>query len=252
MAKHQLLRLHGAIARDIGIAIVSGRRQPGEILEGEVDASAHRQVSRTAYREALRMLSAKGLISSKPRSGTRVSPESEWHLLDPDVLAWIFSDEPRPEVLHSLFELRSIVEPAAAALAAQRRSSVHLDRMRRALDDMRRYTLHRAEGRRADQEFHAGLLAATANPFVISLTNGVTAAVDGLTQFKLRLAKVKRDPVPDHLRVFDAIRDKDAVAAHAAMENLIRLAVLDMPASQRPKPAANRSAGSVHAQRHIQ
>jgi len=235
----------------MGIAIVTGRWRPGHVLEGELEASAHLQISRTAYREALRMLSAKGLISSRPRAGTRVNPASEWHLLDPDVLAWLFSEEPRPEVLHSLFELRSIVEPAAAALAAQRRSPVHLERMRRALDDMRRYTLHRAEGRRADQEFHAGLLAATANPFAISLTNGVTAAVDALTQFKLRLAKVKRDPVPDHLRVFDAIRDKDPAAAREAMENLIRLAILDMPASQRPKPAPRPSASTAHSPRNI-
>lgn len=251
LAEGPLLRVHGTIARDIGFAIVSGRWRPGHVLEGELEASAHLHVSRTAYREALRMLSAKGLISSRPRTGTRVNPASEWHLLDPDVLAWLFSGVPRPEVLHSLFELRSIVEPAAAALAAQRRGSAHLDRMRRGLDDMRRYTLHRAEGRRADAEFHAGLLAATANPFVISLTNGVTAAVDALTQFKLRLAKVKRDPVPDHVRVFEAIRDKDAEAAHEAMENLIRLAILDMPASQRPRPAA-RPADTVHTPRHVQ
>lgn len=252
MAERQLLRIHGGIARDIGIAIVSGRLRPGHVLEAEVEASAHLHVSRTAYREALRMLSAKGLISSRPRAGTRVSPTSEWHLLDPDVLAWLFIDVPRPEVLHGLFELRSIVEPAAAALAAQRRGPVHLERMRRALDDMRRYTLHRAEGRRADQEFHAGLLAATANPFVISLTNGVTAAVDALTQLKLRLAKVKRDSVPDHLRVFNAIRDKDAAEAHEAMENLIRLAVLDMPEKQRPRPAALPPASTVHPPRYLQ
>jgi DNA-binding FadR family transcriptional regulator len=252
VARRQILRVHGVIARDIGIAIVSGRWRPGHVLERELEASAHLQVSRTAYRESLRMLSAKGLISSRPRTGTRVNPASEWHLLDPDVLAWLFRDVPQPEVLHSLFELRSIVEPAAAALAAQRRAPAHIERMRRALDDMRRYTLHRAEGRRADQEFHAGLLAATANPFLVSLTNGVTGAVDALTHLKLRIAKVKRDPVPDHVRVFDAIRDKDAAAAHEAMENLIRLAILDMPAHQRPKPAARSSASTVHAQGNFQ
>jgi DNA-binding FadR family transcriptional regulator len=246
VAKRELLRLHGTIARDIGIEIVSGRWPPGQVLEGELEASAHLHVSRTAYREALRMLSAKGLISSRPRAGTRVSPTWEWHLLDPDVLAWLFDDGPRPEVLHSLFELRTMVEPAAAALAAQRRRPDHLERMRHALGEMRLYTLHRPEGRRADQDFHAALLGATANPFVISLTNGVTAAVDALTKFKLRLVKVKRDPVPDHVCVFDAIRDRDAAGARQAMENLIRLAILDMPVNQRPKPAARSATVPVH------
>jgi DNA-binding FadR family transcriptional regulator len=247
MAERKLLRVHGAIAREIGIEIVSGRLRPGHVLESELEASAHRHVSRTAYREALRMLNAKGLISSRPRAGTRVSPMPDWHMLDPDVLAWLFSDVPRPEMLHSLFELRTIIEPAAAALAAKCRRPTHLDRMERAFVDMRRYTLHRPEGRIADQEFHAALLAASGNPFMISLTKGVTAAVDSLTHFKLRLSKVERDPVPDHMRVFNAVRDKDPEAAREAMENLIRLAIQDMPANQRPKPAARPTALIAHS-----
>jgi len=195
-------------------------------------------VSRTAYREAVRILAAKGLVHSRPRVGTRVSPVEQWHLLDPDVLSWVFSGEPEPEVLHGLFELRTIVEPAAAALAAARRSQQHLDSMRLALDAMTQHTLHVEEGRIADQQFHAALLLATANPFIVSLTNGVTAAVNALTEFKQRIAPLKRDPVPDHWRVYDAIAAKDAEAARAAMGELIRLAIMDTPIKQRPRPAA--------------
>jgi DNA-binding FadR family transcriptional regulator len=233
--------MHGTIAREIGLAIVSGRLRPGHLLDGEIAASSQRRVSRTAYREAIRILSAKGLISSRPRTGTRVSGISAWHLLDPDVLGWIFSGMPRPEVIHGLFELRTMVEPEAAALAASRRGQPHLAAMRRALDEMKLHTLQKPEGREADKAFHAALLDATANPFVVSLTNGVTAAVNALTEFKLRLAKVERDPVPDHLRVFDAIAAKDADGARDAMARLIRLAILDMPVKQRPRPPAGSS-----------
>ncbi len=90
------LRIHGLIAREIGLAIVSGRLRPGHVLDGEVEASSRRRVSHTAYREALRILSAKGLIQSRPRTGTRVSRIEDWHLLDPDVLAWLFSGTPSP------------------------------------------------------------------------------------------------------------------------------------------------------------
>lgn len=230
------LRVHGAVAREIGVAIVSGQLRPGHVLDGEIEASSQRRVSRTAYREAIRILSAKGLIHSRPRTGTRVSEISAWHLLDPDVLAWVFTGVPKPEVIHGLFELRTIVEPAAAALAATRRTQIHLTDMRRALNAMALHTLDKAEGREADKAFHAALLAATANPFVVSLTNGVTAAVNALTEFKQRLAKIERDPVPDHLRVYDAIAAKDADAAREAMIKLIRLAVLDMHVKQRPRP----------------
>src|SRR6187549_206947 len=141
------LRLHGTIARDLGVLIVSGRYRAGHVLDGEVEASEQRKVSRTAYREALRILAAKGLVHSRPRVGTRVSPLENWHLLDPDVLSWAFSGEPEPEVLHGLFELRTIVEPAAAALAAVRRDQKHLDTMRRALDSMSLHSLNVEQGR---------------------------------------------------------------------------------------------------------
>jgi len=246
-ADQKSLRIHGSIARDLGLAIVSGRFRPGHILEGEVEASLNLRISRTAYREAVRILAAKGLVNSRPRVGTRVSAVEDWHLMDPDVLSWAFSAEPEPEVLHGLFELRSIVEPAAAALAATRRSPKHLESMRQALETMARHTLHVEAGRIADQQFHAALLRASNNPFIVSLTKGVTAAVDALTEFKQRIAPIKRDPVPDHWRVYDAIAAKDAEAARAAMAELIRLAIMDTPTQQRPKPATASSRLLSHA-----
>ena len=103
------------------------------------------------------------------------------------------------------------------------------------------------DGRIADKEFHAALLRATANPFIVSLTNGVTAAVNALTEFKQRIAPLKRDPAPDHWRVYDAIAAKDAEGARVAMTELIRLAIMDTPTKQRPRPAAaGRVIGSAH------
>ncbi|HZD53500.1 MAG TPA: GntR family transcriptional regulator, partial [Woeseiaceae bacterium] len=84
-ARRRALRLHGSIARDLGVLIVSGRYKPGELLNGEVSASDRLQVSRGAYREAVRILAAKGLVESRPKVGTRVSQPEHWHLLDPDV-----------------------------------------------------------------------------------------------------------------------------------------------------------------------
>ena len=230
------LRVNGILARNLGMAIVSGKLRSGQVLDGEVEASARYKVSRNTYRESLRILVAKGLISSQTRTGTRVTETTEWHLLDPDVLSWMFSGHPRQELIHGVFELRSVVEPAAAEMAALRRGQHHLAAMRSALEDMAHYTLEQPEGRNADKAFHAALLAGTCNPFMVSLTNGVTAAVDALTQYKLRLNRITRDPVPDHWRVFDAVAAKDADAARTAMLKLIRLAILDMPRDQRPRP----------------
>src|SRR5688572_1560608 len=125
-SRRKSLRLHGTIARDLGVLIVSGKYRPGEILNGEVAASDRLHVSRGAYREAVRILAAKGLVESKPKVGTRISQPERWHLLDPDVLAWIFEFEPDDTLLSSLFELRRVVEPHAASLAAKRRTDKDL------------------------------------------------------------------------------------------------------------------------------
>jgi DNA-binding FadR family transcriptional regulator len=230
------LRLHGTIARDLGIGIVSGLYLPGDILSGEVASSERLAVSRTAYREAVRILAAKGLVESRPKVGTKVSTRDHWQLLDPDVLAWAFDSEPDLELLNSLFELRDIIESEAAALAATRRSEAQLKVMRHALERMARFTIATEVGREADQEFHAALLEATGNPYIISLTTGVNAAVNTTNMFKQRDRPLQRDPVPDHMQVLEAIAAKDAVKAKRRMSELIRLARLDTPTPRIKRP----------------
>jgi DNA-binding FadR family transcriptional regulator len=226
-ARRKSLRLHGMVARDIGILIVSGRYKAGDILDGEIEASERFSVSRTAYREAIRILAAKGLVEVRPKIGTRVTPREKWHLLDPDVLSWIFKYEPEEDLLESLFELRKIVEPEAAALAAKRRTDAQLKVMDEALDAMAEHTIAKEEGRVADQNFHAALLEASGNPFLISLTSSVSAAVEWTTIFKQRKRPLKRDPVPDHRRVYDAIKASDSQEAYRAMADLIDKALID-------------------------
>lgn len=233
--RRRSLRLHGSIARDLGVLIVSGRYKPGELLNGEIAASDRLQVSRGAYREAVRILAAKGLVESRPKVGTRVSQPGRWHLLDPDVLSWIFEFEPGEKVLKDLFELRKIVEPEAAALAALRRTDEDVDAMASALDGMATHTLAVDAGRLADQEFHSALLRASGNAFIVSLTSGVAAAISWTTLFKQRDNPLSRDPVPDHKSVYDAVKAGDPVAAHAAMANLVDLAFLDTKNSRRTK-----------------
>jgi DNA-binding FadR family transcriptional regulator len=226
-AERRALRVHGRIARDIGTDIVTGRYKPGDILTGEVAASDELQVSRTAYREAVRNLAAKGLVDSRPKNGTRVSPMDHWHLLDPDVLEWIFRNAPDPQLLESLFELRRIVEPEAAALAARRRSESQLAIMRDMIEQMEEHTLQVEAGRIADQQFHATLLGATGNAFLASLTSGVAAAVTWTTRFKQRRGLLTRDPLPEHKRVFAAVVERDSASAHRAMAELIDMAFHD-------------------------
>ena len=215
---------HSKIARDLGTAIVTGQCEPGTILSGEVDLAAKFGVSRSVVREAMRALATRGLIESKPKIGTRVKPREDWHLLDPVVLQWMFDAAPSPKFVKSLFELRMIVEPAAADLAARKKTGRHLASMGHSLEEMARHTLHTPEGQLADQAFHAAILEASDNELLINLSASIGAAVRWTTYFKFRSEKKPRDPIEEHRALFDAIARGDGEAAHAAATYLIKIA----------------------------
>lgn len=220
-------RLHGAIANKIGAAILSGEYKPGTVLAGEVAFSAELGVSRAAFREAIQVMIAKGLVESRPKTGTRVLPRDRWNLLDPDVLGWAFAGEPDIDVIRSLFELRAIVEPAAAALAAERRTREEVKAMQEALRAMRKHTLATEAGRAADRDFHNAILRATRNHALVTLSASIGAAVGWTTQFKQRQRALPRNPIPDHARVYDAIAAGNSAEASEAMRMLVQLALDD-------------------------
>ncbi|MDE1915524.1 MAG: FadR family transcriptional regulator [Sphingomonadales bacterium] len=227
------LRIHQSIARRLGMSILSGKVQPGDTLGGEIEESNALGISRTAYREAIRILIAKGLLESRPKAGTHVTPRRRWNLLDPDVLAWMFAAaDPVAEVtatfVRDLFELRGVIEPAAAALAARRRNDEQIAAMRAGLEGMRSHGLASAEGQAADKDFHAAIMEAGRNEALASLTVSIGAAVRWTTDFKLRLRPDPRDPLPEHEAVFHAIEQRDEAGASAAMQELLRLSLQDM------------------------
>ncbi|WP_277924369.1 FadR/GntR family transcriptional regulator [Sphingomonas sp. CROZ-RG-20F-R02-07] len=218
---------HVTISKELGVAIVTGVHAPGALLMGEIELAEKLGVSRSVVREALRMLSAKGLLHSRPKSGTRVRERSQWNLLDPDLLAWMFEGEPSLGFVRSLFQLRMIVEPAAAELAAVGRTSHQLSRMGHALETMDAYKLTTEEGQAADQLFHAIILEATGNELLVSLSGSIAAAVRWTTYFKYRRQRSPRDPMPEHRALFDAIAAGDPAAAREATVALIEQAERD-------------------------
>lgn len=221
-------RLHDTVARRIGTAILSGALAPGAALGGEIEEAEAAGVSRTAYREAVRILVAKGLIESRPRAGTRVTARRRWALLDPEVLEWMFATRPDPRFVADVFELRRVIEPAAAAFAATRAGPAHLAAMDAGLAGMRRHGLATVEGQAADRDFHAAILDATGNETFATLSSSIGAAVRWTTQFKQREGRIGRDSLPEHEALRDAIASRDPDAARRAMEHLLRLAEADM------------------------
>ena len=130
--------VHVSLAGEIGLRIVRGDYPPGTILPNEAKWSEVFEVSRSAVREAIKMLMAKGLLSSRPKIGSWVEPKERWNLLDRDVLGWYAASPDREAFLRAVQELRHMIEPEATALAAERRTEEQMNAISQALHDASR------------------------------------------------------------------------------------------------------------------
>jgi DNA-binding FadR family transcriptional regulator len=215
-------RLHDRVTREIALGIMRGTIGKGEsALSTEGDLCRHFTVSRTILREAVKVLAAKGLIELRPRTGIRVRPRNEWNLVDPDLLGWLCEAGVDDLFVRDLCEVRAIVEPAAAELAASRASAEEIEEL------LHWYRLIEAntdnEGARleADRKFHAAIFAACHNVFLTQMNTTVGVALRATQQIGVHLPQVMQESVLAHKEVADAIARRDAPAARAAMERLI-------------------------------
>ncbi|HLO34534.1 MAG TPA: FadR/GntR family transcriptional regulator [Candidatus Deferrimicrobium sp.] len=216
--------IHAGVVQAIGRQIVRGELAAGEILPEQGELSRILGVSRTVVREATKVLATKGLVESRSKRGTAVLPRSGWRLLDPDVLAWLTEAGPDPDFLRSVFEVRRIIEPAAARLAAERASAPELAAIEEALEAMATAD-DGAAYLAADVRYHEILVAATHNDHLVQLV----AAFGPAFQAGLRAATRNVRPWPDfhesglshHRDVLDAVTAHDVERAGRAMEWLV-------------------------------
>ena len=212
--------LHGQVVNELGRRVVGGGYAAGALLPNEDQLCRELQVSRTALREAVKVLAAKGLLEPRPRIGTRVRPRDLWNLLDPDILAWRCATGVDAEFLRHLAELREIMEPAAASLAATSRSEAQLEAIADALEAMRNAPAI-AQWVEADLAFHTAVLRATNNPLLMPLAAIIGSALESLLGFSARSADDFKRGLPDHQKVFDAIESGDAQSALHRMAGLL-------------------------------
>lgn len=201
--------LHGVIVEKIGGRIVRGEYGAGALLHAET-LEREFGASKTAVREALKVLAAKGLLDSRQRRGTFVLPRTSWSLLDPDLLRWLLA-EPTRDFVDDIAELRLIVEPVSARLAARRRNHADLADLSAALQTMDDAGADHAAATEGEKKFHRALLAATHNELIGRLAGVAEAGV----QIRERQATAvsTTDTVLAHHAVLTAIRARDEAAA---------------------------------------
>ena len=212
--------LHGHVVQELGRRIVGGKFRPGDVLPREELLAEQLEVSRTALREAMKVLSAKGLVESRTKVGTRVRDPHFWHQLDADVLAWRCALMPTADFVQKLVEMREIIEPSAAASAARRCTAEQLERLDAAYAAMDAAQTLDAWAK-ADLSFHEAMLSATNNELMISLFSVIETALETFFVLSARTAKNFKYSLPHHRKVLDAIRRRQPEAARRAMQRMI-------------------------------
>jgi len=213
-------RIHGELAAGIGMRILDGTYPPGTLLPNEAEWGQMFSASRTAVREAIKTLNGKGLLVSRPKIGSRVEPRERWNLLDRDVMAWYCAAMDKMAFLRSLQEVRRILEPGTAELAAARRTPVQLAGLEDALQGMR--NAPDAEAMVGpDVRFHLSLLTAANNDLLVPFGIIIEQALAHLFQYTSRHNAQPQHVVPMHEDVVRAIAAQDQAGARKAMVFLL-------------------------------
>lgn len=186
----------------LGKRISSGDYREGETLPIEQELATSLGVGRNALREAVKVLSGKGLISTAPRSGTRIRPREDWNMLDPDVLSWHADPEiATPEFLLSLLEARRIIEPKAAELAAARGTREDMAAILSAYERMEEARNNPQRRMEADIELHTAILKASHNAVIAHFRYAVATYLKAHANFDRAAAETGTEALQHDLEL---------------------------------------------------
>lgn len=218
--------IHGSVVAHIGQRIIRGDIAPGQPID-PLRLEEELGVSRTVVREALRVLAAKGMVDARPKRGTFVRPREDWALLDGDLLRWQALNHSDDAFLDNLAEVRAIVEPAGARLAAERRNDDDLDALRAALDVLADPDAQADDVIQADLAFHRALLFSAHNELLQQMELVIETGLQA-RDLLVHGQGTWADSVPAHRAVFDAVAAADVDAAERAVRDLLEQADRDV------------------------
>ncbi|MFT4653331.1 MAG: DNA-binding FadR family transcriptional regulator [Kangiellaceae bacterium] len=213
------------LTHKLGLAIVSGHYPIGEGMPSEANLCEEFEVSRSSTREAVKMLSAKGLVSSRPKQGIKVLPESNWNMFDTDVLAWILQSKPSLTLLKEFTQVRFAIEPIAAELAAKNATPKQIQNIEQALNRMSDAEEGLDDPLDADISFHSAILEASGNRFFLQLTPFINTALRVSIRYTNHIKGVKNADVDAHAKIFERIKMGDSDGARICVSQILEEAL---------------------------
>ena len=232
--------LHTHLAESIGKNILNGTYPPGTTLPNEAEWGQIYGASRTTVREAVKTLAAKGLVISRTKIGSRVLPSENWNMLDRDVLAWHMATQRPQDYLKSVQQVRKMLEPEVAALAARCRSDAQLASIREAFEGMRKAGAS-AASIEPDIQFHLRLLAAANNFLLTPFGVMIEAALRNMFAFTTPHNARPDYFLPRHEAILRAVERRQPAAARKATLALLEDTDLTLQKSEgKPKRRVQR------------
>ncbi|MFV0431118.1 MAG: FadR/GntR family transcriptional regulator [Alphaproteobacteria bacterium] len=194
--------------------ILSGELKTMQPIPTETEITKQASVSRTVVREAIHSLKAKGILSPDRGRGTVVQHFHDWNHLDPDVVEWVRESRLVNSFLEHVLEIRLIIEPEAAALAAMRASTSDMLKIEDALRQMETaIDIASEESIKGDIMFHQAILKASDNMILTRFTDLFSAAIEMSIQITFEKAPDIELTLKRHRALFEAIYLRDYVAA---------------------------------------
>lgn len=239
---------HSHLVDRLGRMIVAGQIGNDGALPREDELATQFAVSRTVIREATKTLQALGLITTGPRVGSRVQPMSSWRLLDPQVMDWITDADMASGFERDLLELRNMIEPAAAAFAAERGTPAQIEAVAAALEGMAGAP-GKAEHEAADFRFHEAILEASGNSLLLQLKPILHAVLKASFRLSMHDHERAQASLAIHRHVASAITARRPEQARESMIALLKVAQADIDlAPGRTTSVAERSERTRNSQ----
>ncbi|EPV2480051.1 MULTISPECIES: FadR/GntR family transcriptional regulator [Enterobacter] len=208
------------LAEKLAQLILAGKYAPGSILPGEMELGEQFGVSRTAVREAVKTLTAKGMVLPRPRIGTRVMPQSNWNFLDQELLSWWMTEDNFHQVVDHFLVMRSSLEPKACLLAATLGTAEQKAQLNALMEEMVFLKKHfnRERWIEVDMAWHEHIYMMSANPFLTSFASLFHSV------YHTYFTSITQDEVVKldlHQAIVDAIQESDGQRAQDACQALL-------------------------------
>ncbi len=212
--------LSWVLAEKLARKILTGEYQAGCILPGEMELGERYGVSRTAIREAVKTLTAKGMVLPRPRIGTRVMPQSHWNFLDKELLTWWMTEDNFSQVVNYFLVMRSSLEPQACALAAINGSGEQKAALASTMEEMKalRVKYDREKWVDVDTTYHEQIYIMSGNPFLSSFANLFRSIYYNYFSSIANNEVIKLD---SHQAIVDAIITNNSQLAYTACQALL-------------------------------